>query len=256
MNNRLVAAATAGAMAFGVTSAEAAFTSYTTETGFLSALAALPSNPTAIEHNFDSITAPQVINTGDTVDGITFNGATLYDSTGTIDTNIKMAIQSTTTTGVGGYTITGTNFLGTTEAGWDGKFRDGDVVEAVFSIGATYGVGVYFQEEQFVNSDQDNVFQITIGNGDYNAGIVGTEATNLSGFWNAWFLGIVSDVPFTSFTLTSLTRAAGAYDTAPWSADKFISAPAAVPVPATPALMLLGIGALVFGRRSRTRRTL
>jgi hypothetical protein len=235
-------ATTAIAVGLGVTSANATLVPYYTESSFLDALTSAPTY-----HNFDSATTGTIGN-GTNIDGITFDSASLMAATTFGETNAELSVAT------GLPTTSTANFIGVTgDTLWtNGAFRDGDSVVISFATG--YALGIWFQESLSDPTIQtDDTYLITV-NGE-SEGIDADFYTGLGNNWNAWFLGVISDTPFSTATfsapaITSASNPTGG-TTLVWTADRFITT--SVPAPATLALLAIGLGIFGAGRARKQR---
>ncbi len=129
--------------------------------------------------DFDLLSPGTIINDGDSINGLTFN----YNMAG-----VALRVAS------GAATTSGLNYLGT---------DDGDIFQSgdSFSLGFSerIGIGVYI-----ISADPllDGDVQLSFGGETVSLVAADTEFDfGLDG--SAWFLGILSDTPFTSATLLS-----------------------------------------------------
>ena len=184
---------------------------------------------------FDSYAGPfpGVINNGDVVDGITFSSS--------IGGGNQFAIQT------GFVTTSGANDLGTTDATTQSLFGS-DSFTMTFSSPIT-ALGLYIIGG---NPFDPGTFKLDIGSGFALSSGAPDSAQPLDGFSVAYFLGITSDTPFSSATLSAAIIAADGSGPL-WNVDDITTAtangnippPPQVPEPGTMVLMASGLGALV-----------
>ena len=164
--------------------ANAAFVTYANQAAFM---AALPGTATTLD--FESVTAPFIINSGDTLDGITFN----YNFGP--GQPVDMQVSSSTDTGYA--TTSGTNFLGTTDAD---IFLDDDDFSMDFS--AVNAIGLYIitaETPNFTLFDDD--IQLSAGSGTALLDVSAIQQT-LSDGSLVYFLGLIDTSG--NFTTASL----------------------------------------------------
>lgn len=130
------------------------------------------------EIGFDDM-PPTVLNDGDTINGVSF-------SSGIPGIALKVATGAATTSGL--------NFLGTEDAD---IFQNGDSFLMNFS--ERIGIGLYV-----ISADPLFDGDIVLSFGGQDAMLVAADVEDdLGPGGQVWFLGILSDVAFTSATLTS-----------------------------------------------------
>lgn len=205
-----------------------AFATTVTYTTLLSFQAATSGATTA---NFDGDVAGTPIVNGDVVDGITF--------TSVIGGGKVFEIQT------GFATTSGANYLGTNDAS-TGALLGSDSITMSFGSPTT-ALGLYILGGNALTA---GTFTLDIGSG--TALNSATEDSILFDGTYAYFLGITSDTPFSSATL-SPTVLGGVGQGTTWNVDDITTAtanggnqpPPPVPEPGTLVLMATGLGALV-----------
>lgn len=217
----------AGVVLFACSVSHAAVVPYTDQAAFM---AALPGPATTVD--FESVTAPFIINNGDTVDGITFNYSFGPPP-------VDMQVSSSIDTGYA--TTSGTNFLGTEDAD---IFQDDDDFSMDFA--AVNAIGLYIitaEEPNFTLFDDD--IQLTAGGATALLDVDALQST-LSDGSLVYFLGLIDNA--STFTTTSITtpNSSGGFL---YNIDDITTA--VIPLPG--ALWLFGsglVGLLVFCRRT------
>jgi hypothetical protein len=208
-------------MAAGAGAANAATITYTSSAAFNAAIA----GHQTVE-DFSSGLAGQTIANGGVFNGNTYTttGGPVLD--GTIITNQFNSFS--------GLSLGGNQFNGAAQF-----FFSGDSVTVTFAA-PVYAAGVFFN----VNANSGD-FVLTAAGGTASTG---GAVYDISTFV---FAGLVSDTSFTSATFYSSD---GGTSTASYNIPAIITATAAVPEPATWAMMLVGFGGL--GATLRRRREL
>jgi hypothetical protein len=153
--------------------ANAALVTYTNQATFI---AALPGTATTLD--FESVTAPFIINSGDTLDGITF---TYNFGPGK---PVDMQVSSSTDTGYA--TTSGTNFLGTTDAD---IFLDDDDFTMDFAAASAIGLYIITAETPNFTLFDDDI-QLTAGGGKALLDVDALQST-LSDGSLVYFLGLI-----------------------------------------------------------------
>jgi hypothetical protein len=223
---------TAIAVALGATSVHATLV-FTDRTAFDNALSAFPYTP--VVHGFDDDALDgQTISIGTVYDGITFTNAS-------VSPGISMAINR-----VAQPTQTNPQQIGTTDGTLQDTFRDGDGFS--FSFAPSVAIGLYFQEGNDL-TDND-LYTLTVDSLSTSITSTGAGTRLDSSGTYVWFLGIIDDSGAT-FTSASVSSRDVGGTSAQWTADSFITA-GVVPVPATVALLAIGLG--VFGASRRRNR--
>lgn len=210
--------------------ADAALVAYTDQSAFMTAL---PGSATTLD--FDSVTAPFVINDGDTLGGITFNYN--FGPGAPVDIQVSSSIDT-------GYaTTSGINFLGTTDAD---IFQDDD--DFTLGLSAVSAIGLYIitAEDPGVTLFNGDI-QLTTGSGLALLDVSAIQQT-LSDGSLVYFLGLINTSE--SFTTASLTtpNSSGGFL---YNIDDITTSVAAVPLPAALWLFVSGLlGLLTTCRRN------
>jgi hypothetical protein len=225
---RLLYAVCAGTIALTSPVSNATLVTYTDQATFM---AALPGAATT--QNFESVTAPFVINSGDTLGGITFN----YDFGP--GQPVDMQVSSSTDTGYA--TTSGTNFLGTDDAD---IFLDDD--DFTMDFAATSAIGLYIitaETPNFTLFDDD--IQLTAG-GSTAFLNVGALQSTLSDGSLVYFIGLIdTSGSFTTATLDTPNSSEGFL----YNIDDITTS--AVPLPGAFWLFGSGLAGLIAVRRRR-----
>ena len=216
------------ALAFISSIANAALVTYTDQAAFM---AALPGTTTTL--NFETVTVPFVINSGDTVDGITFNYN--FGPGQPVDMQVSSSIDT-------GYaTTSGTNFLGTTDAD---IFLDDD--DFTMDFAAVSAIGLYIitaETPNFTLFDDD--IQLTAGGGTAYLDVSALQST-LSDGSLVYFLGLIDTTgSFTTASLTTPNSSTGFY----YNIDDITTS--AVPLPGALWLFVSGLLGLITVSRRR-----
>ena len=197
--------------------ASADLVTYTSQSDFL---AALPGSGQFSGTDFDSLTAPFTIATGQSVDGITFN----YDFGG-VEMQVSDAFPTTS----------GQNFLGTTDAD---VFLGGDDFNLGFDAQNAIGMN-------FISADAllDNDIQLTFGGA--TASLLSTAVEgNLSDGSFVYFLGIIDTVnTFGTADISSIL------DVIIFNVDDIQLASIPVPEPTTFTMFGIGVALILYTRR-------
>lgn len=216
-------------MLYFSSASNAALVAYTDQSDFMAALTG-----TSTTLDFDSLTTPTIINSGDTLDGITFT----YNFGST-----DMVVTDGNQFGGGGPydTTSGSNFLGTDDAD---IFLDDD--DFTLSFGAANAIGMYFiTAEEPGTSIFDNDIQLTAGLGTAFLDVGNVQATLGDGAL-VFFLGLIDTTGTFSSASIDTPNSSGAFL---YNIDDITVS--AVPLPG--ALWLFGsglIGLLALRRRS------
>lgn len=208
--------------------ANAALVTYTDQAAFM---AALPGTATTLD--FESVTAPFIINSGDTLDGITFN----YNFGP--GQPVDMQVSSSTDTGYA--TTSGTNFLGTTDAD---IFLDDD--DFTMDFAAISAIGLYIITAETPNSTLfDDDIQLTAGGGTASLDVTALQST-LSDGSLVYFIGLIDTTgSFTTASLNTPNSSTGFY----YNIDDITTA--VVPLPGAFWLFGSGLAGLIAVRRRR-----
>lgn len=208
------------------TSVNAAVLSFTDETSFLASVSGATSTL-----DFESQSTGSQINSGDSLNGITFDYSIGPPPIDMMVTNDFM-------------TTSGSNYLGLDDAGNYNLFLAGDNFTMTFDA-PQYALGMYLVSGDALFSGD---FSISTSEGSvFNSDVVDI-ALGDGGF--AYYLGLTSDTAFSSATLQFDALAEGAFL---YSVDDITYA-SAVPVPA--AVWLFGSGLIVMFGRLRNKRLL
>lgn len=208
--------------------ANAALVTYTNQAAFM---AALPGTVTTLD--FESVTAPFIINSGDTLDGITFNYN--FGPGQPVDMQVSSSLDTDYAT------TSGTNFLGTDDAD---IFLDDDDFSMDFS--AVNAIGLYIITAETPNFTlYDDDIQLTAGSGTAFLDVDALQFT-LSDGSRVYFLGLIDTSG--NFTTASL-------DT-PNSSEGFLYniddiTTSVVPLPGALWLFVSGLLGLITVRRRR-----
>ena len=206
----------------------AALVTYTDQAAFMSAL---PGTATTL--NFESVTAPFVINSNDTVDGITFN----YDFGS--GKPVDMQVSSSLDTGYA--TTSGTNFLGTTDAD---IFLDDDDFTMDFAAASAIGLYIITAETPNFTLFDDDI-QLTAGGGTAFLDVTALQST-LSVGSLVYFIGLIDTTgSFTTASLTTPNSSTGFF----YNIDDITTS--AVPLPGAFWLFGSGLVGLIAVRRRR-----
>jgi hypothetical protein len=221
-----VAAVIALTCAFG---AQAAPVSFMDRAAFDLAVAGLNKAVTTTL-NFDSLTAPSLIASGDVLDGISFS----YNLG-------SVSLQVTD----GADTTSSPNFLSTNDSG---VLQDGD--DITLGFGARNAIGLYVMS---LDSLIDDDFRLTVGT--YSTSLTTEKLhSTLADGTSVYFLGIVDAT--STFTSASITTSHDGYSGYfLWNADDIVTAVAQVPEPETWAMLLAGLGLVAFNPSLRARRS-
>ncbi|MBK1629994.1 hypothetical protein CKO31_04395 [Thiohalocapsa halophila] len=234
------AVAAAGLTLLGCTSANAALMSYTDFQTFETALS--NAGLTSERQGFDSTAAGTSLN-GATVGGFSFSNF-----------NITQGGVTAQIANIGNNARSPSNVIGTTATTPGLAFQDNDSYDISFA--PTQALGLFFLTLNTPPTIAADVFSLTVGSES-----VGNSATPDPGEDNnagvplfgtdKYFLGFIDTAStFGSATITS-TNLGDQFD---WYNDDFYTA-AAVPVPATLALLGVGMGILGAARLRRRRCT-
>lgn len=190
--------------------------SYTDSTNFMNDL---PSTASVL--NFDVLTGGDIINDGDTLDGITF----AYNFDG-----VKMMVSNFEDT------TSPDNFLGT---------NDGDIFQGgdnfSLSFASSNAIGMYF-----ITTDELEDVDITLAAGGGSVGLDATAYSTLSDGSYVFFLGIIDSV--NTFTTASVTTSGPFFL---YNVDDIVTS-SPIPEPQTFVLFVSGLVALAgVGRKRR-----
>jgi len=195
-----------------------------TFTDFALFSASLPTPAKTLD--FDSLTGGDIIASGDTVDGITFN----YDFGG-----VLMQVGDDVVPGFD--TTSPPNFLGTDDGD---LFQDGDNFD--LSFGSSFAVGMFFITADLLFDDD---IQLTAGG--VTASLIASDLqSTLPDLSDVYFLGVVDDM--NGFTTASVTTPQG-QGFFLYNVDDITTAP--VPEPSTMLLLGSGLAGLGFFRSRR-----
>lgn len=199
----------------------AATTTFTDDTAFFSAISGFSSSTLDFESQSDG----DIISSGDTVDGITFD----YDFGG-----VEIQVGNTETT------VSGTNYLGTN----DGDiFQDGDDFDLSFAASNALGLFFITADELF---DDDIMLSI----GSATASLIALDLVQtLSDGSDVFFLGIVDTM--NTFSTASITTVGGGFFL--YNVDDITTAAAEIvvaPVPEPGTIWLLALGTLLIARKN------
>jgi hypothetical protein len=185
--SHLLGAVCACVMIYSSSASNAALIAYTDQSNFMAALTG-----TSITLDFDSLATPTIINSGDTIGGITF----AYNFSGT-----DMVVTDGNQFGGGGpyNTTSGSNFLGTDDAD---IFQDDD--DFALSFGAANAIGMYFiTAEEPGTSIFDDDIQLTAGSATALLDVDDLQLTLGDGAL-VFFLGLIDTTgTFNSASITS-----------------------------------------------------
>jgi hypothetical protein len=175
--------------------------------------------------NFESMSAGATIDSGDTVEGVTFT----YDFG-----SVKMMVSDAWDT------TSPSNFLGTD----DGDIlQDGDDFDLSFSEASA--IGMYFITADDVLDDD-----IALEAAGFTVGLDASQYDTLGDGSRAFFLGIIDVDPGNAFTAASIGTIGGGYFL--YNVDDITTA---VPVPEPASVFLVGTGLLGILGFSRPRRS-
>jgi hypothetical protein len=226
--SRLLYAVCAGTIALTSPASNAALVTYTDQAAFM---AALPGTATTLD--FESVTAPFIINSGDTLDGITFN----YNFGP--GQQVDMQVSSSTETGYA--TTSGTNFLGTTDAD---IFLDGDDFTMDFAAASAIGLYIITAETPNFTLFDDDI-QLTAGGGKALLDVDAVQST-LSDDSLVYFIGLINTTGnFTTASLLTHNSSEGFL----YNIDDITTS--AVPLPGAFWLFGSGLAGLIAVRRRR-----
>ncbi len=215
-----------------------ATTIFTDPTAFNAAVALLPGTSDTID--FESLTPDSTINSGDTIDGVTFN----YGF-GTGD-----LLRVSTETEAGQATTSGTQFLGTNYAGNYNLIEDAEGLDLAFSQ-PTIALGMFFTTLDMA-FDGDFVLitpEGSVSNLVADAVLLGDGATK------AYFVGIIGDQSFSTAQIRNCGSDTGCGGYFFYGVDD-ITTVAVVPEPTTITLFgagLLGLGLIGLRKRTQTK---
>lgn len=208
----------------------AAVTMFTDPLAFDAALGGLGGVETII--NFDSLAPGTIINSGDEIDGITFNYS--Y-ATGDL-------LRVTDTSEAGQETASGTQFLGTDFAGNLNLIEDAEG----FSLGfadPTIAIGLFFAA---VETILDGDFELSTSEGSVSNSVADAIVLG-DGFTTAHFVGLIGDNPFSSAQIRTCGSDSGCGGFFVYGVDDVRAV--AVPEPATLSLFAAGLLALIRLKR-------
>ncbi len=232
MKSHLLGAVCAGTLFFVASASNAAIVTYTDQSVFLLDLPGVASTL-----DFDSLTAPTTINSGDTLDGITFT----YNFSGT-----DMVVTDGNQFGGGGPfdTTSGSNFLGTNDLD---IFLDDD--DFTMTFGTVNAVGMFFitAEEPGTTIFDDDI-QLTVGTDTALLDVDAVQQTLGDGAL-VFFLGLIDTTgAFTSASITT-PNTSGAFL---YNIDD-ITTTTVVPLPGSSLLFMSGV--ILLGSLRRKSHT-
>lgn len=205
--------------------ANAAFVTYTDQAAFM---AALPGTANTLD--FEGVTAPLIVNSGDTLDGITFNYSFGPPP-------VDMKISSSTDTGYA--TTSGTNFLGTEDAD---IFLDDDDFSMDFAAASAIGLYIITAETPNFTLFDDDI-QLTAGGGTALLDVSAIQQT-LSDGSLVFFIGLIDTTgSFTTASLDTPNSSTGFL----YNIDDITTA--VVPLPGALWLFVSGLAGLIATRR-------
>jgi|GEM_PF-1891132 len=209
-----------------------AVTMFTDPLAFDAALGGLGGTTTIID--FDSLAPGSIINSGDEIDGITFNYS--YAS--------GDSLRISDTSEAGQATTSGTQFLGTDFAGNFNLIEDAEGFDLGFSA-PTVAIGLFFTSIDLI---LDGDFELTTSEG--SASNVAADAIILGdGFTTVHFVGLISDNPFSTAQIRTCGSDSGCGGVFLYGVDDITAV--AVPEPASLSLFGAGLLGLVWLKRKR-----
>jgi len=210
-----------------------AVTMYTSDLTFYETLAGLSGTETIL--NFDLNRPGGIVNSGDTIDGITFNYS--Y-ATGDL-------LRITDTSEAGQATTSGTQFLGTNFAGNFNLIEDAEGFDLGFSA-PTIAIGLYFTT---IDEILDGDFQLITSEGTaVNA--AAASALLSDGFTRRHFVGLIADNPFSSAQIRTCGSDSGCGGFFLYGVDDIVAVEA-VPEPATVSLLAFGLLGFVWSQKKK-----
>ena len=197
--------------------ADAATITYTSSADFFAALGATATTT----ETYEGLPANSTIAAGDTVNGITYVSFPSGTS-GRIDADFNaIGDQSLALTGSQQF------------------FFPGQSINTSFA--PTTAIGIFFNVS--LSTPNSLFIQTPVGRAGNSAAYdIGS---------NLYFVGLISDTPFSSATIGSVNAAASGYNL-----DNLTLAPAATPVPEPASMLLLGSGLVALRMRARRSRPL
>lgn len=211
---------------------------YTSSTAFF---AALPSPAQIL--SFDTLTAGSLINSDDTLAGITFSyDFGVFDSGPNIGQPLRLAVTDGDQFGGGGPfdTTSSPNFLGTNDAD---VLQDGD--EFSISFGPSTAIGMYFLSADTLFDDD-----ITLDAAGETASLIAADVEQtLPDGTDVFFLGVIDAAQ--EFTSAEIKNIGGGFFL--YNVDDIVTTSRSVSIPASWALLLCGSIALAVARRRNSR---
>lgn len=220
-----------GALSLGSAAVQANFVPYTNITNFNNDIAGLATR------TVDFGTAAQSIPSGSTFDGLTFTYSGLIGAADTVEV-------------FGGPPTPGTDsVLGTDYSPNGGQFVDGDSIQISFAPSTVFGIVFQTTFDSIVNTD----FLITVDATDYYIDIADRFDIDAGASppIYGYFVGGIADTAFNQVTISSAPLGGGTLTY--YNDDIVVSA--AVPAPATLALLSFGIGLIGFRKSRRDRQS-